>query len=229
MLSAHSSSAAEVEVWKIQVSTCQMAEYLALLSSNESNRMVRFRLREDQDRYAVAHGSLRLILGQKLGMSPDELEFAQSELGKPYLLTKDLKFNLSHSGDWVWIAVAESTEVGIDVEKIKSIDGDALIQRFGSEEELEFFRGLTQQKQLEAFFTWWTRKEALLKAVGKGLSGGLSSFTAWRGTVEPVQVSVCSESDVEWFVHTLESATGYCGALAVSSSVSQIVQRTMPT
>lgn len=224
MSSGHSSSSTIVEVWKIQVSSCRISSCTELLSPEELSRMLRFRYPADQNRYAVAHASLRSILGKKLGADHKDLQFIQGEFGKPCLLNDDLKFSLSHSGDCVWIAVSQSANVGIDVEKIKDIDADALIRRFGSAEEGEFFRSLPANNRLDAFFTWWTRKEAFLKGMGKGLSGGLSTFTAWQGDDRPVQVQ---DSGQEWMIYTLEADPGYCGALAVSSSVSRIVERHM--
>jgi 4'-phosphopantetheinyl transferase len=83
----------------------------------------------------------------------------------------DVHFNLSHSGKWALIAVSEGAEVGVDVENVRRPDDlPAVARRLFSTGEQEALNRLTEEKYAQAFYRCWTRKEAVLKALGFGLS-----------------------------------------------------------
>lgn len=90
--------------------------------------------------------------------------------GKPYLINKSMRFNISHSDNIVVCAVSKNSEIGIDIEKIKDINSDDFRSQMTA---LERYRVYDLN---ESFFTYWTQKEAVIKANGKGLSVPLKSF-----------------------------------------------------
>lgn len=220
--------AVDVHLWEIHVSSHNIAGSSDLLSEGELKRMNQFHFEEDRNRYLVAHSVLRRILGEELKTDPRGIFFETGKFGKPYIPQSRLKFNLSHSGDWVWIAVCDDFEIGVDIEQMKEIDASALMRRFGSSEEAERFSMLSKHQHQKAFFTWWTRKEAYLKGAGSGLSGGLQSFTAWKGSADPLVMHVADQNHSVgnyWTILSPDASDGYCGAIAVSHSDINVIQK----
>lgn len=158
----------------------EVARLLPLLSPDECERTTRFRLPGYGARFAVARAALRLLLAAHVGLAPTDLRFGYGPRGKPALTgtaAGDLEFNLSHSRGKALYGVSRRRAVGIDLEYVRpGIDVEALARRFLAPEEREVLSRLTGAVRLEGFFRCWTRKEALLKALGEGLAVSLSSF-----------------------------------------------------
>ncbi|MCD6091871.1 MAG: 4'-phosphopantetheinyl transferase superfamily protein, partial [Bacteroidales bacterium] len=112
-----------------------------------------------------------------LKLNPMKIEFDYNEHEKPFLKGyPKAHFNISHSGDYVVVAFSDCA-VGIDIEKNK---GDRLkvAKRFFTKEELEdLFAYSGIEKQIDYFYQLWTLKESYMKAIGKGISMSLSSFS----------------------------------------------------
>ncbi|WP_426424802.1 4'-phosphopantetheinyl transferase family protein [Bradyrhizobium genosp. A] len=172
----------EVCVWRsgLDVSQAHLTRLYRLLSPSEQERADRFLSIADAKRSILGRGYLRLLLGPAIGVPCEELQFEHDEFGKPCLLAcyrSDLKFSVSHSGDWVLIAIARGRSVGIDVERIRTdIDVTNLAKRFFSAVESEKLASLTGYALYKAFFACWTSKEAYVKAKGQGLLLALDDF-----------------------------------------------------
>lgn len=152
-----------------------------LLSPEEQARADRFRRAEDRQRYRQSHAALRLVLGHTLDAPPLDLRFATSATGKPHLIRTGrpaLHFNLSHSGRHALIGIASESEIGVDVEAIRPIGDPLAIARphFHPDEITDLTR-LPAPDRDAAFFRCWTRKEAVVKALGTGLSLPLDHFS----------------------------------------------------
>jgi 4'-phosphopantetheinyl transferase len=144
------------------------------LDKGERARALRFRQDADRLRFVVARGSLRRLLGERLGMAPAAVTFATNAWGKPMLppSAHRLHFNTSHAGDWVVHAAHDAAPVGVDVERVRDdlADVDALRHVF-TEPELARLRAVEPAAQrARAVAVQWVRKEAYVKAVGEGLS-----------------------------------------------------------
>jgi len=153
-----------------------LQRYTRLLSADELQRAGRLRLPRHRERFIISRGLLRALLGKYLDCRPESIQFACSPQGKPYLpasfSSAPLSFNLSHSRDAVLFAVCLSEPVGIDVEYMRdNLDFIALAERFLSVQEYKTVSSLSGAQQKAAFYTCWTRKEAYLKATGRGLAG----------------------------------------------------------
>ncbi|MBN3804061.1 4'-phosphopantetheinyl transferase superfamily protein [Paraburkholderia sp. Ac-20336] len=140
------------------------------LSDDERQRRDRFSAAVARKRYERAHSLKRLVLARYGNAdSPLDLAFTSNNCGKPQVVEPfPYRFNLSHSGDCVAIAVS-AVEVGVDVEWHRPILGAASLARlvFNVRER----RWLERQPCFDdAFFRLWTLKEALLKAAGTGFS-----------------------------------------------------------
>lgn len=214
------SSGSEIRVWQIDIEQCA-DEYPCLwtvLSSKERERAERFHFEVDRRRFVLGRAILRRQLAQQLGLEEHDLAFKTGQAGKPELshpAATGLSFNISHSGGYVLLAVA-NRRVGVDVEQWRSnVDIHQLAQRFYCEEEWQELRQVAGSKQTQAFFRCWTRKEAIVKAVGKGLLVPLSSFYA--GTDGQEQKRVETGDGRSWTVRSWTPRSGYSAALAAEA------------
>lgn len=164
----------EVHVW---FATIDVADQVAsLLDDSEQARAARYRFEEDRRRSIAARGLLRSLAASYLGSDARALRFVEGEHGKPSLAGDgDLELNASHSGDLVALAFTRGTAVGVDVERVRSMrDAREVSQRFFSPREVELVRAAPD---IDAtFFTIWTAKEAVVKALGRGIGASLQSF-----------------------------------------------------
>jgi 4'-phosphopantetheinyl transferase len=139
-----------------------------LLSEEERARVARFRLEEDRVRSIVARGGLRRILSSYCGAPPNRIEFQTGSHGKPALLKPSgaLEFNVSHSGDCVLIGVTSGVPCGVDIEGGWAKTAElAIADRFFCPREGKWLLGADK-----GFLRVWATKEAIIKAVGRGLS-----------------------------------------------------------
>lgn len=126
-------------------------------------------------RRLVAAGLLRLQLAERLGVEAAEVCFDRLPDGKPVLRGRfaGLAFNLSHSGDLVVVALADR-KVGVDVERHDAyLAVDPIVRRFFPAPEAALLLALPPDDRRRLFFRSWCRKEAVLKALGRGLQGEL--------------------------------------------------------
>lgn len=157
-----------------------------------------------------SRGILRKILGGYLKIDPARVRISFKEKGKPFLNeTREgpvLRFNLSHSQDLALYAFADGREIGIDVEAIRPVPHfDRIAQRYFLPAEYEALRAAPPDQKLETFFSYWTRKEALLKAKGGGLS--------------PLRQSPPSEEEGRWSTFVFEPVKGYLAAVVVEGAL----------
>lgn len=169
--------AGEVHVWRVRLKPfrAHAERWRTLLSADENARADRFHFQRDRETWLITRGVLRTLLGRYLGLPGSTLEFVYNPSGKPALhsrfLSRDLSLNVSHSGDCSLLAFASGLDVGVDIECWKALrDIDQLSRSIFSADELAVFQCLSLDLRRGAFFAAWTRKEALLKALGTGLS-----------------------------------------------------------
>lgn len=216
----------EVHVWTASLDQPAetVARLRALLDPDETRRADRFLFEKGRTQFTVGRGVLRLLLGDYLAIDPRDVRFGYNPYGKPSLAGPDdahpLRFNLSHSGELVLYAVAWGREVGIDLETIRTdFASDGIAQRFFAPAEVAALRGLPEEARTHAFFTCWTRKEAFIKARGKGLSIPLDAFEVSLVPGAEAAVLVTHDDPAEagrWSLHELHPGPGYVGALAVA-------------
>jgi 4'-phosphopantetheinyl transferase len=173
----------DVHVWLISVlaELAHLEDWAGILTLEEMARARSFVFEKDKNRYIVARGLLRRILGGYLGEKPEAVLFATRKRQKPVLAgagSGGLAFNISHSKDYIIYAVARDREVGIDIEHLRPFENcDQIVNQFFSKNEIREYFALPDRLRQRAFFTCWTRKEAFLKAVGEGLYLPLDQFS----------------------------------------------------
>ena len=174
-------------------------------------------------RALAARIGLRTLLAKYVGQDPKQIEFGYAPHGKPYLTGaaehEDIEFNLSHAGDAIVLAFARGCEVGADVEFIRPVpDARDIVQRFFSGRERSEFLAVSEDRKDEAFLSAWTRKEALLKATGQGLTGSLKSFSVPFSRAEPKERLTFEhgwQTPGGWSLYHLRPFATHIGAIAV--------------
>lgn len=153
----------------------------AALSADERERAGRFHFAADRLRYVFAHAVLRDVLSRYLSCPACEVRFARNRFGKPFVDatsgSRRPEFNLSHAGRMVLVGICGGGRIGIDVEEIRPMeDLLSIAESHYGPEEYAFLLAQPPGQLERAFFRCWTRKEAYVKALGKGLSIPLNSF-----------------------------------------------------
>jgi 4'-phosphopantetheinyl transferase len=220
----------EVHSWcaSLDVSPETSARLYATLTPDERIRSARFQFERDQQRFIVARGALRDLLGRYLQIQPGKINFVYNAFGKPDLgpeFANRLKFNLSHSAGLALIAIATASDVGVDLEYIRAqFDCADIARRFLSTAEVDYLTALPSHLYAEAFFSCWTKKEAYLKACGDGLAIPLNSFSVPLAS-NPAHTALdfyVAPKDIapprRWSLYTLRPAPGYAGALAIEGT-----------
>jgi 4'-phosphopantetheinyl transferase len=215
----------EVHVWRVSLDkpAPQIDSFLHTLAADELTRAERFYFQRDRERFIIAHGVLRAVLGLYLNRAPERLSFCYHSHGKPALVRESaedqLRFNMSHSHGVALYAVARGREVGVDLEFIRrDLEVEQIAERFFSRRELSTLRALPTELRKEAFFLCWTRKEAYIKARGEGLSLPLDQFDVSLIPGEPAALLSTrpdSQEALRWSLQELTLASGYVAALAV--------------
>lgn len=210
-----------VHLWRIDLSgSLKLSDCLQILGAEERQRYRRFRSTRDAGRFALRRAALRRILGSYLGISPESLAFATcNTAGKPCLaapLQDRLRFNTSSSGDVTLIAVGREGEIGVDVEALRPIaDFMQIAKRFFTAGERARLEALPSPQRTKGFYRLWVSKEALLKAVGTGLSGGLERFEVSVDPERPPELLRDAEGTPSLFLYPSDPGSGYFGALAL--------------
>lgn len=192
----------------------------ALLSPAEADRAQRYRKREDRRRYVVRRGRLRELCGRAIGCSAVEVPLADGPFGKPFIEAPGaMRFNLSHSGDLALMVFADNLEIGCDIEWLRpGLASRRAARTFFSPREQDELAGLDGDGFERAFFACWTRKEALVKGMGLGLTLPLQAFDV--ATAPDCEVPLLS-GPAGWSLRAFEPAPGLCAAIAVCEPAPQ--------
>jgi len=214
----------EIHVWwaLLDQDVSRVESYFQTLSIEERRRAEQFHFDRDRTRFIVRRGMLRRILGSYLNLQPGRLLFRHGRNGKPELaetnVGQNIRFNISHSEGAALFAFARDREIGVDIEYIQDIsDLDLIADQFFSSDENDVLQSLTEDEKRRAFFNGWTRKEALVKALGEGLSLPMKRFSVSLLPGEQARL-LRMDGDVRdtfrWSIQDLMPTPGYAGAVA---------------
>jgi 4'-phosphopantetheinyl transferase len=165
----------EVHLWRVRLSELGGWDGRGWLTADERKRADGFHFEADRRRFAVTRTVLRTLLGRYLAAEPADLRFEYSAFGKPSLTPRQnrrgIRFNVAHSGDCSLLAFGLSTHLGVDVEDLQvERNIGSLAPTVLSPLEYRSFLELPHAQRKRAFCEAWTRKEAVVKALGGGLS-----------------------------------------------------------
>jgi 4'-phosphopantetheinyl transferase len=177
------------------------------------------RYRRVEDQWGKLLGKLLLLEGMKL-LGYEEIDLnavAYTIHNRPYLHQKP-DFNISHSGAYVMCAFSTQNAVGVDIEEIKDIDIHDFKHIFSEKEWLTIRNA---DNSLQQFYSYWTAKESLLKADGRGI------------TVELDEVNIYKTHGIfekkEWFLQKIEFNSTYAVHIASDTRIEEIQTKEITT
>jgi 4'-phosphopantetheinyl transferase len=223
-----------IDLWRVWLDSRDPAErdLTGILAPDEVARASRFHFENDRKRFVKCRSALRILLGRYLEIRPSEIRFQYQSNGKPEIAfphhSRGLRFNVSNSAGLAMIAVGSAGALGIDIEKVRpQADFLEIAKRFFSVREVQALLEVSENRRQEAFFACWTRKEAILKAIGMGLSYPLSGFSVSvdpDGPAELWEMVETGNAPGRWSLIDVRPGEGYRGALAWEGRCQRITQ-----
>lgn len=213
----------EIAVCAVPLADIALGRALAALSGPELVRAGRISSREYFAQHVKGRALLRWWLGQITGEPPKGFEIVEDGSGAPRLANNPwgIHFNLSHSRDWVLVALGR-VPVGIDIECNEAeVDRHAIAGVCFHPSEQQYLARLEGDAGREAFFDIWTRKEAYLKGIGIGLGTDPASFSTLTHD-HAVAGGPGGTLSLDWYTRMIDAPHGYKAALACHSPHARI-------
>lgn len=215
--------------WSLDDRRFQGVGVEAALSEAEQERARRFVDARHRQRFVASRIGLRAILGLQTGENPSHLAFGENAFGKPHVVGRpSLNFSLSHSGDRAVLAIRQGSLIGIDIEHVRTVEyGEIAARYFCTNEAAWIDTRPREEERRTAFFQTWTLKEAVVKAMGLGMSMPLSQFEISAADAPPRMVVPPPGSPLHWQLSLLNAPAGYLCALAAPGAADvEVTQRT---
>ena len=215
-----------IDVWRsdIELSKSEIESYYESLSDEEKTRAGLFTFPDKRKEFIVTRGLLRAALACLTKVPAKSFEFSYSKDKKPFLNStewKGLAFNVSHSHGQALVALTRNRQLGIDIEYIrKDVDFNKLAKRFFSENEYKALLDY-EGETVRAFFSTWTRKEAFVKAIGKGIAFGLAEFDVNVDPDAPAELLATrwqAEDAQKWRLGSLVCVENYAATVAADGA-----------
>ena len=169
-------------IFKIKLSTYHylVPSLIEYLNAEELQRSQKYHFEKDSNRFVICRVLLKFILARYTGLDISKVFIEKDENKKPYLsIDKSCNFNVSHAEDFGIIAVSNNA-VGVDVEYLnKNFDYSDILSHVFSSQEIETI--INADNKDYTFYKFWTRKEAIVKATGKGISDSFSQIPVKDG------------------------------------------------
>jgi len=219
----------QVHIWqaRIDVSSGYPKDIKDVLSADERERAISFKLQNDQIHFIIRHYLLRIILSKYCDYLADEITFRYDTHKKPAFNMPEyrkIKFNMSFSHDLMLVAINKHNDIGIDIEKVHDINDleSVAVNNFSSKE----FKYLnSSSEKINTFFKIWTRKEAFIKATGKGMYYPLKSFCVSMdksGNHENLIIFNHPIKSKHWRIAEIKASDGFIASIAVKTNKFQI-------
>ena len=225
----------QVHWFPTDLPAARLVELESLLARVEWARAERFHLPRDRNRYIAARGQMRILLAGYLNQVPAAVALEVGRNGKPELQAvtgaERVHFNLSHSEGVGVMALGIGDELGIDVERIRPMpDASAIAEHVFAAGETLALGGLADDARAEAFFRYWTRKEAVVKSLGRGLSHPLDGFELAADGLAPERLLFPGEgpSATRWVLPLSPPYPGFVAALASAGALPHVRQQVWP-
>ena len=207
----------EVHIWRVglQMEGSALWACWDLLSPEETRIASSYRFVKDLREFVITRAVLRQVLARYTGQSPPDLRFESNPAGKPVLPgAQTPHFSVSHCADLALIAIAR-VRIGIDVEHVRPGNfWQKVVGKCLSSRESAYLEALPAKSRTEALYRVWTRKEALLKAVGTGLLYPPHQVSVLPENKEPSVVNLLGR---DWFVRQVGAPRRYAAAAAIEA------------
>ena len=215
---------ADIHVWHISLVSTEneQVSLRALLSEDELRRADRFLFERHRRRFVTGRAHMRRILARYLETLPESISFEYTGLGKPRLHGsrpgRGWCFNFSNSHQRALLAIARDVEIGVDIEHLRNMASlEGLAERYFADDETRYILAQPEPLRTMSFFHCWTRKEAFLKAIGKGLAFPLTDVTVILNPTSDVRIVAINDEAQEagdWTLEHLDVEPEYVGAMA---------------
>lgn len=192
-------------------------EYQRFVSDYELKQAARFKYTYGRERYILAKAWTREYLSEVLDLAPADIRIAKTTAGKPYLKDyPDVFFNISHSEDYFAVIVNEGQDVGIDIEKIKFSENlDKLSEKAFGKREVECLKNIEDQRERGLlFYHLWTRREAVIKCLGKKMADHFKDDVLPCSTIVTEPRGCCSPFDQVQVFDRMDLLNEYAVAVA---------------
>jgi 4'-phosphopantetheinyl transferase len=192
------------------------------LQPEETTRADNYKDMDARAAFLIGRGMARTMLAEVTGVAPGDWRFTEGPHGRPEIASPDTpyRFNLAHSHGMIACAIARGRDIGVDVEYLDRPDSSHdVAQRACSPDELEDIASAPDDGRKERFLTYWTLKEAYLKARGLGISVHLADVAFTVHTGEPVFVPRGSLADVDtrWLFRLAQPGPRHLVAVATDT------------
>lgn len=205
-----------VHIWKLWMNDGDNGALLDLLSPDERARAHRFQFDLHRLRFVACRARLRMLLAHYTASDARRISFVSNRHGKPALggalSASGIQFNVSHSEDLAVLAFSLGFRIGVDVEWARPSEWqDQIARNHFSADEYRFYAATPPAYRYRVFFSCWTRKEAYLKAIGKGLSFPMKQVSTGLPNARSVLASASGSR--RWSMQAFTPAPGYVAAL----------------
>jgi 4'-phosphopantetheinyl transferase len=199
-------------VWLVPLDGPRARAIARLSTADEASRAARRMDAVERARYLSHRGWLRVLLARQMGIGPTDVVLGATPEGRPYVPGSALRISAAHSGGFGLYAMTTARMVGVDLQwHDPSLQWRAVLRVFGSPREYAGVCSDVAGRGTVAFYDWWCRKEAVLKARGHGFRESLRAV--------PVEVPTAGETvhtgdGSVWMLHGLVAPRGFSAALA---------------
>ncbi|PFD37848.1 4'-phosphopantetheinyl transferase [Bacillus cereus] len=221
------------QIWWARISDLQSWHY-NLLNDVEREKANSYHHSADRARFIIGCVISRLVLGKILSMSPVQVPIdrmcpvCKLQHGRPQLPEGMPQLSVSHSGEWVVVAFTKSAPVGVDVEQMNpNVDVLKMAEGVLTDIEIAQVMKLPDEQRLEGFLTYWTRKEAVLKATGEGLLIPTVHITVSAPSDPPKLLVFKDKQELveNTIIEDVRPGVDYMAAIAIfSKEVTEIMQ-----
>ena len=214
----------QVDIWRLSLDLVPdtVKTDISPLSTDEVEKAEGFKFDKDKHRYIASHAFVRNVLSRYTNVDPGAIEFVVNEYGKPSIKGGGVEFNMSHSVDYVLMAVTRAGRIGIDIEHIRlGIASHVIVRQYFSPAEVEELQSFSSEDdRVNAFFIGWSRKEAYIKAHGLGLALPLESFDVSFTENPPLLRATRPDAEEakKWTLRTIEIDPAYKAAVCVENT-----------
>lgn len=186
--------------------------YWNCLSEERKASITKYKFEIDKIRSITAEIMLRKALLKDFNISNEEIKFERNYYGKPRLTNKNIEFNISHSGNFVVLAISND-DVGIDIEERKKYHHD-IVQLF-HEKEISIIENNSLNGRVKVLYDYWCLKESYIKFIGKGLSEPLNSSFIIK-EAEKYQVYLLDNTPIDVEVFPIDIDENYSCAVCTN-------------
>lgn len=181
------------------------------LENSFIHKAVKFRKWQDVQASILGKLILKNELNQLFNIQDPDIQFSQ--YGKPFVQKNEkVNFNISHSANIVVVAISDTNTIGIDIEHIDALQINSFKNQFTPYEWTEI---TTSPNPTHTFYCKWTQKEAILKAIGKGLYHSPNSFE--------IKNNHTLLENQNWYVNPLHIHKDYFCNIACNTALSHCI------